>query len=72
MVVIETVSIQKPCDTLNKIKVFEAKQRVGETIRGFVKRRRRLAYECNFTTKYMSKSCTEGCLEDDATHSDAP
>jgi hypothetical protein len=36
MVEIERVSIQKQCDTLNKIKLFEAKQRVGETIRSFV------------------------------------
>ena len=33
---IERISIQKQCDTLNKIKLLEASQEVGETIRGFV------------------------------------
>ena len=42
MVEIERISIQKQCDTLNKIKLLEAKQEVGETIRGFVQRLRRL------------------------------
>ena len=36
MVEIERISIQKQCDTLNKIKLLEARQEVGETIRGFV------------------------------------
>ena len=63
MVEIERVSIQKQCDTLNKIKLFEAKQGVGKTIRGFAKRLRRLTYACDFTTRCMSKSCTESNTE---------
>ena len=60
MVEIERISIQKQCDTLNKIKLLTARQEVGETIRGFV---RRLAYACDFTAKCMSKSCTEANTE---------
>ena len=40
MVEIERISIQKQCDTLNKIQLLEARQEVGETIRGFVQRLR--------------------------------
>ena len=58
MVEIERVSIQKQCNTLNKIKLFEAKHGVGETIRGFVQRLCRLAYACNFTAE-----CTEANTE---------
>jgi hypothetical protein len=61
MLEIERVSIQKQCDTLNKIKLLEAKQEMGETIRGFVQRLCRLAF--NLTAKCMSKSCTEANTE---------
>jgi hypothetical protein len=43
--------------------LFEAKQGVGETIRGVVQRLCRLAYACNFTTERMSSSCTEANTE---------
>ena len=35
MLEIERISIQKQCDTPNKIKLLKARQEVGETIRGF-------------------------------------
>ena len=63
MVEIERISFQKQCDVLNRIKLFKARQETGETIRGFEHRVRTLAYACNFTTKCMSKSCTEANTE---------
>ena len=49
--------------TLNKIKLLEARQEMGETIRGSKHRLRMLAYACNFTTKCTSQSCTEANTE---------
>ena len=64
MAEIERISVQKQCDTLNKIKLLEAMQQTGITIRGFEHRLRMLAYiVCNFTTKCTSQSCKEANTE---------
>ena len=63
MAEIERISVQKQCDTLNKIKLLEARQEGGETIRDFKQRLHRLADACNFTMKCSSKRCTEANTE---------
>ena len=55
MVEIERISVQKQCDVLNKLKLFETKQEMSELIMGFEYRLRMLAYA---TTKCPSQICT--------------
>ena len=54
----ERISVQKQCDVHNKLRLFQARQEVGERIREFEHRLRMLEYACNFTTKCPSQSCT--------------
>ena len=58
MTEIETVSIQKQLDLLNKVKLFEAVQEPSEPIKNFAFRLQMLAYKCNFTTSCSNKNCT--------------
>ena len=53
----------KQCDVLNKLRLFEARQELGEPISEFEHRLRMLAYVCNFTTKCLSQSCTAADTE---------
>ena len=62
MVEIERISIQKQCDTLNKIKLLKARQEGGETIRDFKQRLHRLADACNFTTKCSGRGVQKATL----------
>ena len=55
--------MQKQCDVLNKLRLFEARQEVGEPIREFEHRLLMMAYACNFTTKCSSQSCTAANTE---------
>jgi hypothetical protein len=55
---IETVSVQKQLDPINKVKLFEAVQEPSEPIKKFIFRLQMLAYECNFTTSSSSQNCT--------------
>ena len=50
--------MEKQCDLLNKIKLFEAVQEINKPIKRFASRLLILAYARNFTHRWPSQPCT--------------
>ena len=63
LVEIERIVVEKQCDLLNKIKLFEAVQEINEPIRRFASRLLILAYARNFTHRWPSQPCTAAMMK---------